>query len=344
MKKQLIIILLFIVSVPLSAHKSWTFHAQDMYEVLQMEDNPLLTSWMKYISSDLIDGYDAVKAYTIEGEEVKFGEYIKYKYPGLSFPHRYLYHWGFNSRPWTKDWDEKVSDWDETDIKALQADLIAEQKRRNGLANEKTENLFQLGHGGKEARIANVLISIVYDAHVLGDYEPDNKLLEGLQDISSVVGDIISRCNALDKVAAKDLVKQLKAVSNNNQLDIQDKALQLNIVLKEGFSSFLQVADSGFVKQHLEECGFIFVNHPIRRHVMTEDDLTINLGLAEIDNENNGSQYTQPEPSADFAVNEDTLSNDSVEESSFGSSSMPIFLLIGVIVIFIIVIVVMRRK
>lgn len=277
MRHTVVIISLLLSALSMSAHKSWTFHAQDMYEVLQLEENTQLTSWMKYVSSDLIDGYDAVKAYRVEGKDVKFGEYIKHKYPGLSFPHRYLYHWGFNARPWTKAWDEKVAGWEEADVKALQEDLIAEQKRRNSLANEKTELLFHLAHGGKEARIANVLLSIVYDTHVLGDYEPDNKLLNGLQDISSVVGDIISRCNALDKDAAKDLVKRLKAVLNNHQIGIQEKALRLNIILKEGFSSFLQVADGGSVRTHLEACGFRFVSHPIRRQTMTEDDLTINF-------------------------------------------------------------------
>lgn len=343
MKNVLCIILSCISALPLSAHKSWTFHAQDMYEVLQLEDNPQLTSWMKYISSDLIDGYDAVKVYTIDGEEVKFRKYIKYKYPELSIPHRYLYHWGFNSRPWTKDWDEKVSDWNEADIKALQADFIAEQKRRNGIANEKTENLFQLGHGGKEARIANILISIVYDTHVLGDYEPDNKLLEGLQDITSVVDDIISRCNALDKEAAKDLVKKLKVVLNDSQIDVQDKALQLNIVLKEVFSSFIQIAHGGSVKQHLKAYGFNFVSHPIRRHVMTEEGLTVNLSLAGTEDVTKSSILV-PVDFADSVLNEDSLTNSYPEEGGFGSSSMPIFLLIAVIIIFIIVIVVMRRK
>lgn len=343
MKNKLAIILLFITVLPLSAHKSWTFHVQDMYEVLQLEENPELTSWMKYVSSDLIDGYDIVKAYTIDGEAVKFGEYIRNKYPKLSFPHRYLYHWGFNSRPWTKDWDEKVSGWNEEEIKALQSDLIAEQKRRNGLANEKTENLFQLGHGGKEARIANILISIVYDTHVLGDYEPDNKLLEGLQDISSVVGDIISRCNALDKDAAKDLIKNLKAVSNNNQIDVQEKALQLNIVLKEGFSSFLQTADGGSVKHHLEACGFNFVSHPIRRNVMSEDDLTVNLSLAKTEDDAKASRFIQSDTIVSD-VYEDSLANSYSEEGGSGHSSMPIFLLITVIIVFIIVIVVMRRR
>ena len=75
MKKTLAVILLLGAILPLYAHKSWTFHAQDMYEVLQLEENPNLTNWMKYISSDLIDGYDAVKAYTIKGEDVENGRY-----------------------------------------------------------------------------------------------------------------------------------------------------------------------------------------------------------------------------------------------------------------------------
>ena len=269
MKKAIILSFILIgFVVPTNAHKSWSLHARDMYEVLQLEENSELTAWMKYISSDLIDGYDAVKAYSIDGKRVKFGKYLKHKYTRLKFPHRYLYHWGFNARPWNKDWEAKVVGWDEADIKALQADLIKEQKRRNALANKKTENLFNLAHGGKEARLANVLLSIVYDVHILGDYEPDNKMLNGLQDLSSVVSDIIARINALDSKSGKDLVARLKKVSNNNSLDIQNKALQLNIVMKEGFSAFLQKANNGYAKRHLENQGFVFTKRPVRRSAL----------------------------------------------------------------------------
>ena len=333
MRHIIIYILLLLTAAPVLAHKSWTFHAQDMYEVLQLEDNPKLTEWMKYISSDLIDGYDAVKAYSIDGKEVKFGEYLKHKYPNLKFPHRYLYHWGFNSRPWTKDWDEKVADWDEADIHALQADLIQEQKRRNRLANEKTETLFNLAHGGKEARVANVLLSIVYDAHILGDYEPDNKLLNGLQDLSSVVGDIISRVNALDSKSGKNLVENLKEVANDTTLSLQDKALQLNIVLKEGFSKFLQVADEGSVKRHLESQGFVFTNRPVRHNIMTDADVATNDEQAPVSTE----QTAQP------PIGETRISLED-EEIDSGGSNLPIFLLIGAIIIFVAVIIVMRKR
>ena len=271
MKRLLFVITCLLPMVCASAHKSWTLHVQDMYEVLQMEDNEELTEWMKYVSSDLIDGNDAVKAYSIDGKRVKFGEYIRHKYPGLKFPHRFLYHWGFNSRPWSAYWDKKVAGWNEKDKAALQDDFREEQKRRNGIANEKTENLFRLSHGGKEARTANVILSVVYDSHILGDYEPDNKRLNGLQDLKSVVGDIIARVNALDSQSAKTLVRRLKETANDSSLELQNKALRLNIVLKQHFSTFLQNADNGSIKRHLEAQGFVFAKRPMRKDVIVDD-------------------------------------------------------------------------
>ena len=344
MKKVLLISLYIISSLSLEAHKSWKFHAQDMYEVLQLKEDPRLTQWMKYISSDLIDGYDAVKAYSIEGKKAKFGEYIRYKYPRLSFPHRYLYHWGFNARPWTKDWEEKVSGWNEEDIKALQSDLIQEQKRRNGQANKITEDLFQLEHTGKEARIANIILSIVYDAHILGDYEPDNKSLKGLQDVSSVVGDIISRVNSLDKKAAQPLTKRLKYVSNNPQLDVQEKALKLSIILKQEFSKFMQTADDGIINGIIQQCGFEFHQHAIREHDMTENDLTVNLSTVEGTKSIENNQTEPHNPQMDSTNSQDSDSLDVEETDNSNGIGWPILLLGVVLVIFIIVIIILRKQ
>lgn len=125
---------------------------------------------------------------------------------------------GYNSRPWTPYLQEKVNSlgWSEEQVKELQQDLFAEQKRRNSKTNAMTEDLFGFEHGGKEARIARVTVSIAYDTHILGDYEPDNSDLDGLQDINSVIGDIINNIRALDKQAGNELIKRIHNQSKDS--------------------------------------------------------------------------------------------------------------------------------
>lgn len=262
-KYVLIALLSLICPVLSSAHGSWEQHADDMYEVLGLERNEKLTNWMRFVSSVLIDNNNADYAFSDNGEPFDFYAYLKEKYPGFQCKHRLLFHWGYNSRPWSSYLQDKVEGygWPDTMIQSFQADLVAEQKRRNGYANHYTEDVFGFEHGGKEARVARVLISIVYDVHLLGDYEPDNTDLDGLQDISSVVGDIINNINALDKKNGSALCKQLRKMSQSQEYDVQDKASVLLRLLKDNFGNFLMVAQDGKVAAHLKKQGFFFVGY-----------------------------------------------------------------------------------
>lgn len=267
-RKIVIIVLLLIIShVSSLAHASWEQHADDMYEVLGLERNEKLTDWMRFVSSVLIDNYNTEYAFPDNGEPFDFYSYLKEKYPGFQCKHRLLFHWGYNSRPWSTYLQNKVIGygWSETMIRDFQADLVAEQKRRNSFTNNYTENLFGFEHGGKEARVARVIISVVYDVHLLGDYEPDNIDLEGLQDIGSVVGDIVNNINALDKRAGAQLVKQLQKISRNPNCEVQDKATALLGLLKEHFGVFLRTADNGTIEEHLNAQGFFFVDYSAKQ-------------------------------------------------------------------------------
>lgn len=244
------------------AHESWQQHADDMYMVFGFERNEELTNWMEFVSSVLIDNYNTEYAFSSDGQPFDFYAYLQEKYPDFQCKHRLLFHWGYNSRPWSPYLQEKVNyyGWSEEMIQEFQADLIAEQKRRNGFANEYTENVFGFAHGGKEARFARVLISIAYDVHILGDYEPDNIDLDGLQDIGSVVGDIMNNLSALDNQQSSTLRKQLRKVSQDPKYEIQDKATVLLNLLKDNFSILLQNADDGKIASHLKERGFRFTD------------------------------------------------------------------------------------
>lgn len=262
-RKGFIIALLLIISQVSSwAHGSWEQHADDMYEVLGLERNEKLTEWMRFVSSVLIDNNNADCAFSDNGEPFDFYLYLKEKYTGFQCKHRLLFHWGYNSRPWSLYLQNKVEGygWSEATIQAFQADLIAEQKRRNSFANNYTEDVFGFAHGGKEARVARVIISVVYDVHLLGDYEPDNTDLDGLQDLGSVVGDIINNINALDKQEGSVLCKQLRRISQDNNCEVQEKAALLMNLLKEKFGDFLRTAEDGNIAKHFNKQGFFFVD------------------------------------------------------------------------------------
>lgn len=265
MLRRVIIIItsLFIFQMSSWAHESWQQHAEDMYEVFGFERNEELTNWMRFVSSVLIDNYNTEYAFSNDGKPFDFYSYLQEKYPDFQCKHRLLFHWGYNSRPWSSYLQEKVNyyGWSDEMIQEFQADLIAEQKRRNGFANEYTENVFGFAHGGKEARVARVLISIAYDVHILGDYEPDNTDLDGLQDIGSVVGDIMNNLNALDNQQSSVLRKQLRKASLDPKFGIQDKATVLLDLLKDNFSILLQKADDGKIATHLNARGFRFVDY-----------------------------------------------------------------------------------
>ncbi len=272
LRKYVLIALLSLICPVSSAHGSWEQHADDMYEVLGLERNEKLTNWMRFVSSVLIDNNNADYAFSDNGEPFDFYAYLKEKYPGFQCKHRLLFHWGYNSRPWSSYLQDKVEGygWTETMIQSFQADLIAEQKRRNGFANHYTENVFGFEHGGKEARVARVLISIVYDVHLLGDYEPDNTDLDGLQDISSVVGDIINNINALDKHNGSTMCKLLKKISQSQENGVQDKATVLLRLLKDNFGDFLKVAQDGDLADHLNKNGFFFVGYSNNQSCLEE--------------------------------------------------------------------------
>ncbi len=261
-KTTLLVFLFTLFHVSASAHGTWQQHADDMYEVFGFERNDDLTDWMRFVSSVLIDNNNADTAFSYDGKPFDFYSYLQEKYPGFKCKHRLLFHWGYNSRPWTPYLQQKVNEygWSEEVIQEFQADLIAEQKRRNGFANECTENLFHLAHGGKEARVARVMISIAYDVHLLGDYEPDNTDLDGLQDIESVVGDIINNVRVLDKQKSSSLAKELKRASQGQEYDVQRKASALLNILKGNFRILLQNADNGKLAEHFHTHGFRFVN------------------------------------------------------------------------------------
>lgn len=273
MTKRFLLFVVWIINLSgLSAHESYTMHVDDMYDVFGLERNEELSEWMKFISSRLIDDKNSENSFSHSGESFNFYEYIQEKYSGFKCNHRLLFHWGYNSLPWSGYLEEKVKSygWAIDVIDSFKQDLINEQKRRNSFANEYTENVFHYAHNGKQASFARALISIAYDVHILGDYEPDNTLLEGLQDINSVVVDICNNLIILDKVASKEINKKLK-MELSNQIDIQQKSSNILRILKANVPAFIAVAQDGQLISHLNSCGYYQITKSVSIDVVNDE-------------------------------------------------------------------------
>lgn len=240
------------------AHKSHALHRADMYAVFGFEEDKELDAWFQLISSDLIDGYRGDPRPEFGG--LNFYDYLKQKYPPFKCKHRLLFHWGFNSRPWSDDLERKVRGykWNEGRIEAFKRELVAEQKRRNALANELTEELFGFSSGGRDAAYANALTSLVYDIHLVGDYTPDNKDMDGVDDFSSVVGDIVNSLRRLDSDRCVPLVKKIssltRGVSAENEQAVAQRLLDL---LESEVPSFLKSVDGGRLYNRMKKKGYV---------------------------------------------------------------------------------------
>ena len=236
------------ISVRIDAHPSVDAHVRDMYAVFGFaRGNGELTKWMEFISSDMIDN-----------TEFHYKLYEKYGYMCYSpSKHRLLFHWGFNSKPWSRALENDIrcyalqSKWNASLLVTLiRIEVKMEQIRRNRLVNRKTEDLFGFGHGGTDARFANFFASIAYDVHLLGDYVPGNSRIEILEDLDAVVEDIIARVNRIDPVEGKRMVNILKHITDR---DIQKKAEKLMVCLKEEMPKFIKKARRGSIYRRLEK-------------------------------------------------------------------------------------------
>ena len=255
MKKSFIkyvffIICSFFISFRAFPHNGWEQHADDMMAVFGFNDNRQLREWMKFISSDMIDKVEP------------FYSRLKANHPGFSCKHRLLFHWGYDSEPWSKQLENRVQvycqDYDlntESNIRVFKAEIKEEQIKRNRIINERTESLFGFAHGGIDARYAHFFASMAYNIHLLGDYTSDNSDLDGLQDISTIIGLIVIEIRSLDNIQSKQIIKGITKI-NQQYIDPQEKADMLMIYLKYELPKFIKKAQNGSIYRRLKNKGF----------------------------------------------------------------------------------------
>ena len=216
-------------------------HIQEFYEVLPFAKDARLDKWMKKISVELLDDYHGEAVY--EGKT--FYEYITTgEFEGFSYykNHRSLFHWGYNSEPWSELIEEKMRQcvWSNNHVSVMKFKntFKAEQKRRNAFINRETENTFGFASGGKDAAYANALISIIYDVHILGDYQ--TPLNDIIMDLKRVVEDIRNSVIKLDNSdIGKKFNKELLVKFNRTPGDDRVKARILLEFMKNEFPQFL---------------------------------------------------------------------------------------------------------
>jgi hypothetical protein len=217
-------------------------------------ENTKIKNWAKFISADMIDDY------------VVFYDRLCKEHPGLiSFKHRYLFHWGYDAEPWSKDIEEKVRRRCEerhlkTDsvISVVKKELIEEQRKRNRKIDKSTQELFGFASGGKDREISHFFSSTAYDIHILGDYMSDNADLNGLCPFRDLVGLIIKEINKIDQREGKKVVRGInRAINSRNDVKLQADILMA--YLKESIPPFIRKAQNGTIYRRLEKKGWKFL-------------------------------------------------------------------------------------
>ena len=254
--KWLIIFLLCsIPSIKSYSHGSWQQHAVDIRGVLGFEDDQRIDSWIKYISSDMIDNANA------------FRKKLQNNHHGFTCKHRLLFHWGYDAEPWTIDLEERVKQYCEnydlnveSNIRVFKSEMKEEQKRRNSLINKKTENLFGFAHGGKDASYARFFAAMAYDIHILGDYMSDNSDLDGLQNFNSLINHITNTLQSIDKIEFKKsgIQRQIKQILQKNKQTESSKADNLMMYLKASVPNYIKKVQKGSIYRRLCKRGFKF--------------------------------------------------------------------------------------
>ncbi|MGM9806199.1 MAG: hypothetical protein ACI3Z7_07205 [Candidatus Aphodosoma sp.] len=260
--KTLLILAFAIVTMNASiyAHSSWQEHVSDMMEVFGFEPDTELRNWMKFISSDMIDRHEP------------FYSGLKEKHPGFTCKHRLLFHWGYDAEPWNGQLEEKVRAYCETqdlnaesNIRIFKSELKAEQKRRNALMNRRTEELFGFAHGGRDASYARFFVTMAYNIHLIGDYTPDNRDLDGVQSMDNIIRSTNNAILKADPKLGKPLVKKIDAI-NRTYPDVQEKSARLLSLLKTELPAFIIHVQKGSIYRRLSARGFKVIQYSDKKH------------------------------------------------------------------------------
>lgn len=261
-----LVISLIVFPLHAFAHGSGNVHIAEMYSVLPFKalpngaataENRSVSELLGMITSDLIDNYWGKECEEFGGKN--FYNYLRDEF-GFRCKHRLLFHWGFNARPWTDELEKKISKYawysDSKTVERFKQTFIIEQARRNRQANEWTERTFGFISSGKESSWANGMIALMYDVHLLGDWEPDdNSDFDGVTPPSKIAGDIVNVLRRIDASRSRQIERALSDITKSSE-DECTMAVQMINILQEMLPSFLLTANDGALKKKFEKNGF----------------------------------------------------------------------------------------
>ena len=241
------------------AHPNKAMHVNEIRSALGFEPNPDIDEWLGYISSDMIDQHNP------------FYTELTEHFPGFKCKHRLLFHWNYNGKPWTPGLERRIeayarylygSERYRDSLPRLNGAFLEvlrkEQKRRNGIINSITENLFGFASGGRDASYANFLAAMAYDLHLLGDYMSDNKDLNGLVEFDMLIGGIITTITRLDAVEGKSLVSAIRTLNKSGK-DVQQRADDIMALMQAQLPAFIKRAQGGSIRRRIESRGYKFM-------------------------------------------------------------------------------------
>lgn len=93
------------------------------------------------------------------------------------------------------------------------------------------------------------MIALMYDVHLLGDWEPDdNSDFDGVTPPSKIAGDIVNALRRIDASRSRQIEKVLSDISKSSN-DECTMAVQMINILQEMLPSFLLTANDGALKR-----------------------------------------------------------------------------------------------
>lgn len=102
------------------------------------------------------------------------------------------------------------------------------------------------------------MIALMYDVHLLGDWEPDdNSDFDGVTPPSRIAGDIVNALRRIDASRSRQIERALSDIVKSSD-DECTMAVQMIKVLQEMLPSFLLTANGGALRLKFEQKGFSF--------------------------------------------------------------------------------------
>jgi len=223
-------------------------HEADAYSILPFEKDTKISDWFEVVHKTIDFPFNTY----FEGLRTPPHQDFSWG----NFGHRIFFHWGFNSKPWSPQVEERVQlcHWDIHTIVIFQQKLTSEQARRNRLVMENTSLTLHLGMSGQMREYTNGFASLLYDAHLLGDYSTTKKA--PLQNLNNVIDDL--QVSLFKKLKGGD-----EALRINKKLELAKRlfpdpkirAEKVLEILQNNVPKMILNAQDGYFRKHFEKNG-----------------------------------------------------------------------------------------